>query len=123
MTTFKYPRSVRLLTGEDFQTVFNDAQVKVPDQHLLLLTRPNSLGHPRIGFVVSKKNIRQAVHRNRVKRIIRENFRLNQHNLPAVDIVVLARRGLGELERDTLHTLCTRSWSRLRKRAKQRTNK
>ncbi|MGB0662669.1 MAG: ribonuclease P protein component [Pontibacterium sp.] len=123
MTTFKYPRSARLLTGEDFQAVFNDARVKVPDQHLLLLTRPNSLGHPRIGFVVSKKNVRLAVQRNRVKRIIRENFRLNQHKLPAVDIVVLARRGLGELENDALHNLCGRSWSRLRKKSKQRTNK
>ena len=47
--------------------------------------------------IVSKKNARRAVDRNRIKRIIREQFRLHQFILPAVDLVVLARPGLVKL--------------------------
>lgn len=119
MTEFRYPRRLRLLTGKDFQNVFNDVQLKVPDQTILILSRTNNLSQPRLGFVISKKNIRQAVKRNRVRRIIRESFRLNQHNLPAVDIVILARKGLGDLENEEIHKLVKKCWSRLKNKSKK----
>ena len=119
MTEFSYPRRLRLLTGRDFQSVFDDVQLKVPDQPLLILSRPNNLGQARIGFVISKKNVRQAVKRNRVRRIIRESFRLNQHNLPAVDIVILARKGLGEMENQDVHKLMKKCWSRLNNKSRK----
>ena len=119
MTEFKYPRRLRLLTGRDFQYVFDNAQLKVPDQTILILARPNNLGHSRLGFVISKKNIRQAVKRNRVRRIIRESFRLHQHELPAVDIVILARLGLDTLDNPDLHRMIERCWSRLIKKAQK----
>lgn len=119
MTEFRYPRRLRLLTGRDFQSVFDDVQLKVPDQPILILSRPNDLGHPRLGFVISKKNIRKAVKRNRVRRIIRESFRLNQHNLPSVDMIIMARQGLGELENDEVHKLMKKCWSRLKGKSKK----
>ncbi len=123
MTEFEYPRQLRLLTAGDFQFIFDKALIKVPDQKILILARPNELGHPRLGFVISKKNVRRAVKRNRVRRIIRESFRLNQHNLPAVDMIVLARPGLGDMESADLQPLIKKCWSRLNKRAKQTLNK
>ncbi len=117
MNEFSYPRQLRLLTGGDFKQVFSRASLKVADQHLLILACPNDLDHSRIGFVLSKKNIRLAVNRNRVRRIIRESFRLNQLHLPNVDIVILARKGLGDLDNEQVHTLIKRSWSRLIKKA------
>ena len=123
MTEFEYPRQLRLLTAGDFQFVFDKALIKVPDQKILILARPNELGHPRLGFVISKKNVRRAVKRNRVRRIIRESFRLNQHNLPAVDMILLARPGLGDMESADLTPLLKKCWSRLNKRAKQTLNK
>lgn len=118
MNEFSYPRQLRLLTGGDFKQVFSRASIKVSDKHLLILACPNTLDHPRIGFVFSKKNIRLAVNRNRVRRIIRESYRLNQHSLPNVDIVILARKGLGDLENEEIQSLISRSWTRLIKRAK-----
>lgn len=117
MTEFRFPRRLRLLTGRDFQNVFDDVQLKVPDQPILILARPNDSGQPRLGFVISKKNVRKAVKRNRVRRIIRESFRLNQHNLPAVDIIILARPGLGDMESPDVHKLMKKCWSRLRKKS------
>lgn len=122
MTELDYPRQLRLLTGKDFQQVFDNVELKVPDRNILLLATPNGLGHARLGFVISKKNVRHAVKRNRVRRIMRESFRLNQHNLPAVDILVMARQGLGEVDKEDLHRLAKKCWSRLRKKAKQAQN-
>lgn len=42
----------------------------------------------RLGLVVTKKGTAKANRRNRVKRIIRERFRLKAQGLPGVDIVV-----------------------------------
>lgn len=119
MADFEYPRQLRLLTGGDFKRVFDNAAFKVSEQPLLILSSPNGLDHPRIGFVISKKNIRRAVKRNRVRRIIRESFRLHQHQLPHADIVILARKGLDTLENPELHRMIERCWSRLIKKAQK----
>ena len=48
---------------------------------------------PRLGLVIAKRFLPLAVQRNRVKRLIREQFRLAQTDLPPVDIIVrLTRR-------------------------------
>jgi ribonuclease P protein component len=52
------------------------------------MARPNRVGHARLGMVVPKRLLRRAVDRNRVKRCIRERFRLNLAELPACDFVV-----------------------------------
>lgn len=69
-------------------------------------------------MVFSKKNLKLAVQRNRVKRRIRETFR-HQIDYPALDIVVLGRRGLSELDNPTLNATLTELWSRLRKKNRQ----
>ena len=114
-----YPRKLRLLTGGDFQKVFDAVEIKVPDQRILILSRANGLDHPRIGFIISKKNIRRAVKRNLVRRIVRESFRLNQENLPAHDMIIMARKGAGEISSDDLHRLAKKCWSRLNKKVNQ----
>jgi ribonuclease P protein component len=47
----------------------------------------------RLGLVVGKKVRKEAVRRNRMKRLLREFFRLNKHRLPASqDILIVARK-------------------------------
>ena len=53
--------------------------------------RDNDLGHARLGLAISKRVSKRAVERNRIKRLLRESFRRVRHQLPAVDMMVMAR--------------------------------
>ncbi len=89
-TGYHFDRSNRLLTSQQYQSVFNKAQ-KVSDSCFLMLFHKNNQSGPRLGLAVAKKRARLAVQRNLLKRIIRESFRIQQHNLPSVDVVILIR--------------------------------
>jgi len=52
---------------------------------------PNDLGYMRLGLSVNRR-VGNAVKRNRIKRLIREAFRLQQHDWPrGYDLVVVVR--------------------------------
>ena len=114
-----FPRRLRLLTAEDYRRVFDSAAFKLHGKGMMALATPNTLGHPRIGLIFSKKNVRRAVDRNRLKRITRESIRHRQHRLPAVDIVLLARRGVQELDNDVVHRQLHGMWRRLEREAQK----
>lgn len=111
-----FAKSRRLLNAKDYGAVFDDAEWKVSSKEILCLSTKNSFDHPRLGLVIAKKNVKQAVQRNRIKRIIRESFRLHQHQLPNADIVILARRGLDQLTSAEIHKEFEKTWRRLMKK-------
>lgn len=96
----------RLVKPAEFDQVFADNQRARTDT-LLVMARPNELGHARLGMVVSKRMLSRAVDRNRVKRCIRESFRLCFDGLPACDFVVrlTSRPKPGEEARELGRTL------------------
>ena len=117
MGSVTYSRKLRLLTPSHFEYVFSHA-VAAPNPDLTLLARRNELNHPRVGITVAKKNVRRACDRNRLKRLIRESFRLNQHNMPNIDIVVVVKKGLNVRDNQAIHTLLNKQWIKLSKRCK-----
>ena len=113
MVSRGFGREKRLLTPRQFKAVFDSPSGKAPGKSVLLLERDNQLDHPRLGLVIGKKSVKLAVERNRIKRQIRESFRLNQDNLTGWDIVVVARKGLGDLENSELAQQFGKLWKRL----------
>ena len=87
VTEYGFPGRVRLLKTDEFSSVFSFRR-RIYGQWLTLYGLPNTLGHARIGIVVSKKTARRAVSRNYMRRVIREWFRLHRHLLPAQDLVI-----------------------------------
>ena len=123
MTDAAFGKTSRLLNARDFKHVFDTARLKVSTPELLFLACPNDSPHARLGLVIAKKHIRLAVQRNRVKRILRESFRLNQHTVSGLDIVVLARKGLGTLDNPQIHHDCLQLWEQLQRRAEKQQRK
>lgn len=85
--------------------------VRVADAYFAVIARVNALRQPRLGLAVSVKTAGSAVERNRIRRVVRESFRLRQRELPLADIVVNARgraRGASPAEmRESLDRLWT----------------
>ncbi len=117
----------RLLSNSDFQSIFNSANLRVGLGEILILANPNTLSYSRLGIVAPKKVLKRAVDRNRIKRLVREAFRTNQHALIAdingsdiaMDIVVLSRKGIGELNNRTIVQKMSEGFTGLQRIAKK----
>ncbi len=102
----RVPRDVRLVKPAEFELVFKQNERARTDS-LLVMVRPNKLAYARLGMVIAKRLLPRAVDRNRVKRCVRETFRLQRLDLPACDFVVrlIAKPVSGKETRDLARTL------------------
>ena len=114
---FGFGRNLRLLKPAEYKRVF-DSATRVATRYLTLLARPNDLGHPRLGLAISRKSVRSAVNRNRIKRQVRESFRLNQELLGGIDVVIMARGGIEAWDWQELRSTLDDKWRELKKRCK-----
>ena len=73
----------------------------------------NNLNFSRVGVIISRKNAKKAVDRNKFKRIVREAFRINQHRFSSCDLVVLAYREAGRLTKKELRECLEKQWIKL----------
>jgi len=109
---FSFPPQLRLKKPAEYKKVFAKP-VKSSDMYFTLLAIKNDFDHPRLGLAIAKKNIRKAVHRNMIKRAVRENFRIHQQSLGNIDIVVLARREAVDAPLELLRKSLEKHWLRL----------
>jgi ribonuclease P protein component len=109
---FGFPPQLRLKKPAEYKKVFANP-VKSSDTYFTLLAIKNDYDHPRLGLAIAKKNIKKAVHRNVIKRTVRENFRIQQQNLGNLDIVVLARREAVDAPQELLRKSLEKHWLRL----------
>ena len=88
--SYTFPKRMRLGGRGTFSAIF-DRGVRNAKGPLLVVTAPNDVGHPRLGLSVPKR-VGTAPKRNRIKRLVREAFRLMQHDFPGgYDVVVVLR--------------------------------
>jgi ribonuclease P protein component len=91
--------SIRKLTFEPRKRLHQPAEFrdvkrrgkKFADAFFSLSVLANHETYPRLGLSIATRTFGTAVARNRIKRLTRESFRLNQHSLPPVDVTVSAR--------------------------------
>jgi len=115
VTSYTFSRELRLLTPAQFKSVFSNP-IKASSAEITLLAIPNTEQHPRMGLTVAKRFVKRANQRNRIKRVIRDSFRLNQHDIPHLDIVVLVRNGVMEMENAEINKLIEKLWRKLSRR-------
>jgi ribonuclease P protein component len=81
----------RIREPGDFRRAFG-LKRSVSDEVLIVYGAENGLDHTRLGISVGRKKVRKATARNRIKRLIREAFRLNKADLPpGIDLIVVPR--------------------------------
>jgi ribonuclease P protein component len=91
--------SIRKLTFEPRKRLHQPAEFrdvkrrgrKFADAYFTLSVLANHETYPRLGLSIATRTFGTAVARNRIKRLARESFRLNQHSLPPVDVTIFAK--------------------------------
>ena len=114
-------KAFRLLSPTDFKQTLSDGK----RQHTTGFTvfiKPNGLDTARLGLSIAKKHVRFAHERNRLKRLIREHFRLQREALPQQDFVFLVKPGVSELSNDVLNHSLTQFFSRIISNAQKPSN-
>ena len=107
-----FARTAKLSQPDQYRRVFDSPEYKVSSGAFLLLAKPGAALFPRLGVVVAKKNIRRAVGRNRIKRLVREQFRHHPFN-ETIDLVVLARSGADQMDNPSLWQELDKLWRAL----------
>jgi ribonuclease P protein component len=93
----------RLLSPAEFTRVFRSGR-RHGDPWFTVIAAPGPGPSARLGLAVSRKVSKSAVQRNRIKRLVRESFRKHSADLPALDIVVMARPGAAGCDNPRLAT-------------------
>ena len=113
MSLYSFSPEVRLRCAADYKGVFDGALFKVHQPHFIFLAKVTEQPKSRLGIVVAKKKVRRAHERNRIKRLTRESFRLNQHNMDDIDIVVMPKQGIESVSNAELFQQLQFAWSKL----------
>src|SRR6202044_2246256 len=80
------------------------------DAYFVLSVLANHHNHARLGLAIATKSCGNAVARNLIKRVARESFRLNQYDLPAVDVTIAARGAARQAPASALRASLAKHW-------------
>ena len=109
MLNYFFRKKSRLLRSINFKYVFKKYYIQKTCE-CVILGRPNLLGYPRLGISISRKNIKYAHHRNIIKRLIRETFRLLQYKLISMDFVVIPKKNIIFLKNKNIINILENLW-------------
>ena len=105
----EFPKATRLLSGREFQDVFDHRKVC---SNPLFRIHYAPAETARLGLAVSKRVSPKAVVRNRIRRQIRESFRLRRAELAPCDYIVLAKPAAAAATPAELRMALDQLWQR-----------
>jgi ribonuclease P protein component len=111
----RFSKAERLRHRQDFLRAQAQGE-RLHTRHFGLVLAPMATASPRLGLVVTRR-LGNAVRRNRVKRLLREFFRRHKTELPAVDLVIMAKKGAAALGYHQVEEELGRMLSRARKKS------
>jgi ribonuclease P protein component len=89
---FRFTRKERIALPQDFRRVMKTGR-RLASKNFIFFLRENRKGYHRLGIVV-KKEVGPATLRNRMKRYLRDFFRLHKHQIKgALDLIILIKKG------------------------------
>jgi ribonuclease P protein component len=108
----RLPVARRLRRKSEFEAVYARGR-RFGDSFFAVVTCANEAAGPRLGLAVAAKTAGNSVQRNRIRRIVRESFRLRQHDIPSVDLVVSARARVRGAASGELRASLDALWNRV----------
>lgn len=99
----------RLKQAADFDAVFSRG-TRASDRYFTFIALPNHLETARLGVAVSKKALRLAAERNRVRRLIRETYRLSVARDFPLDLVVMVKNTARDVPSPVLTAALNQRW-------------
>ncbi|MFI4853286.1 MAG: ribonuclease P protein component [Candidatus Makana argininalis] len=115
MNKFNFNKKFRLIKFNHFSFVFKNPSI-YNTTYIKVLSKYNKLNYPRIGFLISKKQIKMSYKRNRIKRLIRENFRINKNYLPYIDIILIIKKKISIFKNNDINKLMNKIWVNFNKK-------
>jgi ribonuclease P protein component len=110
--SLRFQAAWRLHRPAEFQLAYRQGR-RFNNAYFTAAVHANQTAHPRLGLSIAARTIGNAVARNRIKRLVRESFRLNRHSLPALDIVIGARTQAKDSTRAQLGESLVELWTRI----------
>jgi ribonuclease P protein component len=106
------PARLRLRRKKDFDAAYARGR-RLGDGFFGMTASLNAEGVPRLGLAVAVRVAGGAVERNRIRRVIKESFRLHQEQIPPVDLVVSARPRARAAPGKQLHESLAELWKKV----------
>jgi len=112
-TNQSFAKEYRIVKPAQYKFIFNKPK-RVIDNNFIVIAKNNKEKYPRLGLAISKKSIKLAVQRNRLKRLIREYFRTEVIATDqTIDFVVMAKKNIHLNSNEKLINSLSRNFNKL----------
>ena len=109
---FSFSKQHHIRTATEFNRVFKQRNKPMRFNGFTIHYCANEHNCPRLGLAISRKAAGNAVRRNKLRRLIKESFRMHIPQLSAIDFVVIGRPDINNYSARELNATLAKAWSK-----------